>query len=78
MDEPRTPSQSLTPLISMGFIIGVHCCVNEIHSFDMGSEQQFGEMQLPNIPNEHWKKLTLRGDSLAMLAGPKLLLFNLV
>ncbi|KAH0679883.1 hypothetical protein KY284_020968 [Solanum tuberosum] len=47
--------------------------VNEmyrIHSFDMGSEQ-FGEMQLPVIPNEHWWMLTLRGDSLAMLASDK-------
>ncbi|TMW90965.1 hypothetical protein EJD97_014992 [Solanum chilense] len=36
----------------------------------MGSEQ-FGEMQLPVIPNEHWRKLTLHGDSLAMLASDK-------
>ncbi|KAH0693799.1 hypothetical protein KY285_020896 [Solanum tuberosum] len=51
--------------------------VNEmyrIHSFDMGSEQ-FGEMQLPVIPNEYWKKLTLRGDSLAMLAGYRSMTF---
>lgn len=42
--------------------------IYRIRSFDMSSEQ-FGEMQGPNIPSEHWGKLTMRGDSLAMLAG---------
>lgn len=46
----------------------------KIHSFDMGIEQ-FGEMQLPVIPNEYWKKLTLRGDSLAMLSGYRSMTF---
>lgn len=42
--------------------------IYKIRSFDMGSEQ-FGEMQGPDIPSEHWGTLTLHGDSLTMLAG---------
>ncbi|KAK4340940.1 hypothetical protein RND71_039441 [Anisodus tanguticus] len=42
--------------------------IYSIRSFDMGSEQ-FGEMQGPDIPSELWGSLTLRGDSLTMLAG---------
>ncbi|XP_059280190.1 F-box/kelch-repeat protein At3g23880-like [Lycium ferocissimum] len=42
--------------------------IYSIRSFDMGTEQ-FGEMQGPNIPSKHWGALTLRGGSLAMLAG---------
>ncbi|KAM3305805.1 hypothetical protein P3S67_012673 [Capsicum chacoense] len=42
--------------------------IYRIRSFDMGSEQ-FREMQGPEIPREHWGTLTLRGDSLAILAG---------
>ncbi|KAH0758485.1 hypothetical protein KY290_021978 [Solanum tuberosum] len=42
----------------------------KIQSFAMGSEQ-FGEMQGPDIPGEHWRRLTLRGDSLAMLVSDK-------
>ena len=34
----------------------------------MGSDQ-FGEMQVPAIPSEHWGKLTLHGGLLAMLTG---------
>ncbi|KAH0759985.1 hypothetical protein KY290_023478 [Solanum tuberosum] len=39
-----------------------------IRSFDMGSEQ-FGEIQVPDIPSEHWGALTLHGGLLAMLTG---------
>lgn len=42
----------------------------KIQSFAMGS-QQLGEMQGPDIPGEHWVRLTLRGDSLAMLVSDK-------
>ncbi|KAK4340944.1 hypothetical protein RND71_039445 [Anisodus tanguticus] len=42
--------------------------IYNIGSFDMGSEQ-FGEMQGPDIPSEHWGTLMLRDGSLAVLAG---------
>ncbi|KAH0693798.1 F-box protein At3g07870-like [Solanum tuberosum] len=44
--------------------------IYKIQSFAMGSEQ-FGEMQGPDIPGERWRRLTLRGDSLAMLVSDK-------
>ena len=57
-------------LISTGFIIGFLGALMDLHElyFYMGSDQ-FGEMQVPAIPSEHWGTLTLHGGLLAMLTG---------
>lgn len=73
---PEFPSSStLCAPLEATYLKGVYYWLSRgldeiyrIRSFDMGSEE-FGEMQGPDIPSEHWGTLTLRGDSLGMLAG---------
>uniref|UniRef100_M1CBF3 F-box family protein n=1 Tax=Solanum tuberosum TaxID=4113 RepID=M1CBF3_SOLTU len=69
------PSSTLSAPLDATYLNGVYYGLSmglddiyTIHSFDMGSEQ-FGEMQVPDIPSEHWGKLTLHGGSLAILTG---------
>ncbi|KAH0758476.1 hypothetical protein KY290_021969 [Solanum tuberosum] len=69
------PSSTLSAPLDATYINGVYYGLSmglddiyTIHSFDMGSKQ-FGEMQVPDIPSEHWGKLTLHGGSLAILTN---------
>ncbi|KAH0758474.1 hypothetical protein KY290_021967 [Solanum tuberosum] len=73
---PEFPSSStLSAPLDATYLNGVYYWLSRgldeiytIRSFDMGSEQ-FREMQVPDIPSEHWGTLTLRGNSLALLTG---------
>ncbi|KAG5612100.1 hypothetical protein H5410_023381 [Solanum commersonii] len=68
---PEFPSSStLSAPLDATYLNGVYywLCrgldeIYTIRTFDMDSEQ-FGEMQVPAIPSEHWGTLTLRGNSL--------------
>ena len=69
------PSSILSAPLDATYLNGVYYWLSRgldgifmILSFDMVCEQ-FGEMQVPDIPTKHWGTLTLHGGSLVMLTS---------